>query len=89
MSELAVVSLRLIRSYFCDRTQRVQIDGIMSDFANLLCAVPQGSVLGPMQFCCICFHLVRYFDTIILTITSSLMTPNSTFNLNVKILWNH
>ena len=29
MSELAVV---LIRSYFCDRTQRVQIDGIMSDF---------------------------------------------------------
>ena len=30
---------------------RVQIDGIMSDFASLLCGVPQGSVLGPMQFC--------------------------------------
>ena len=28
MSELAVVPLRLIRSYFSDRTQRVQIDGI-------------------------------------------------------------
>ena len=27
--------LRLIRSYFSDRTQRVQIDGIMSDFARL------------------------------------------------------
>ena len=39
---------RLIRSYFCDRTQRVQIDGIMSDFASLYCGVPQGSVLGPM-----------------------------------------
>ena len=26
-------ALRLIRSYFSDRTQRVQIDGIMSDFA--------------------------------------------------------
>ena len=25
-------ALRLIRSYFSDRTQRVQIDGIMSDF---------------------------------------------------------
>ena len=43
--------LRLIRSYFCDRTQRVQIDGIMSDFASLLCGVPQGSVLGPMKLC--------------------------------------
>ena len=44
-------ALRLIRSYFCDRTQRVQIDDIMSDFASLLCGVPQGSVLGPMKFC--------------------------------------
>ena len=44
-------ALRLIRSYFSDRTQRVQIDGIMSDFASLLCGVPQGSVLGPMTFC--------------------------------------
>ena len=32
-----------------DRTQRVQIDGIMSDC--LLCEVPQGSVLEPMKFC--------------------------------------
>ena len=31
---------RLIRSYFSDRTQRVQIDGILSDFASLLCGVP-------------------------------------------------
>ena len=44
-------ALRLIGSYFCDRTQRVQIDGIMSDFASLLCGVPHGSVLGPMKLC--------------------------------------
>ena len=44
-------ALRLIRSYFSVRTQRVLIDGIMSDFAGLLCGVPQGSVLGPMKFC--------------------------------------
>ena len=31
--------LLLIRSYFSDRTQRVQIDGIMSDFVSLLCGV--------------------------------------------------
>ena len=33
-------SLRIIRLYFSDRTHRVQIDGIMSDFASLLCGVP-------------------------------------------------
>ena len=44
-------ALRLIRSYFRDRTQRIQIDGILSDLASLLCGVPQGSVLGPMKFC--------------------------------------
>ena len=44
-------ALRLIRSYFSDRTQRVQIDGILSDFASLLCGVPQGSVLRPMKVC--------------------------------------
>ena len=43
--------LWLIRSYFSDRTQIVQIDGIMSDFAILLCGVPQGSVLEPIKFC--------------------------------------
>ena len=64
-------TLRLIRSYFSDRTQRVQIDGIMSDFV------------------CICFHLVRYLDTIILAITFRRMTPNSTFHSSVRILWNH
>ena len=44
-------ALRLIRSYFSDRTQRVHIDGIMSDFVSLLCVVPQGSVLGPIKLC--------------------------------------
>ena len=44
-------ALRLIRSYFSDRTQRVQIDGILFDFASLLCGVPPCSVLGPRKFC--------------------------------------
>ena len=43
-------ALWLIWSYFSDQTRRVQFDGIMSDFASLLCGVPQYSVLGPMKF---------------------------------------
>ena len=43
--------LQLIKSYFSDRTQRVVIDGILSDFANLVCGVPKGSVLGRMKLC--------------------------------------
>ena len=78
-------TLRLIRSYFCDRTQRVEIDG-MSDFVSLMRGLPQGSVLGPMNFVCICFHLVRCLDTIILAITFTLMTPNSTFQGSFVII---
>ena len=43
-------ALKLIKSYFSNRTQRVQID-ILSDFANIICGVPQGSVLEPSKFC--------------------------------------
>ena len=39
-------ALQLIKSFFSGRTQRVVIDGILSDFANLVCGVPQGSVLA-------------------------------------------
>ena len=44
-------ALKLIKSYFSIRTQRVQIDNVLSDFANIICGVPQGSVLGPLKFC--------------------------------------
>ena len=33
-------------------SQRVLIDDIISGVANLVCGVPQGSVLGPLKFCC-------------------------------------
>ena len=44
-------ALKLIKLYFSNRTQRVQIDDVLSDFANIICGVPQGSVLGPLKFC--------------------------------------
>ena len=43
-------ALKLIKSYFSNRTQRVEID-VLSDVANIMCGVPQGSVLGPLKFC--------------------------------------
>ena len=44
-------ALKSIKSYFSNRTQRVQIDNVLSYFANIICGVPQGSVLGPLKLC--------------------------------------
>ena len=44
-------ALQLIKSHFSDCTQRVMIGGILSEFANLVIGVPQGSVLRPTKFC--------------------------------------
>ena len=38
-------ALKLIKSYFSNRTQRVQNDDVFADFANIICGVPHGSVL--------------------------------------------
>ena len=43
-------ALDLLKSYLDGRTQCVQIDGIVSEYAKLVCGVPQGSVLGPLSF---------------------------------------
>ena len=48
--EICGNALNLIKSYFSNRTQRVQIDNVLSDFANIICGVPQGSVLGSIKF---------------------------------------
>ena len=37
-------------SYLSDRSQRVSIDGVMSEKFDLDCGVPQGSCLGPLLF---------------------------------------
>ena len=82
-------TLRLIRSYFSDRTQIVQIDGSMSDLASLLCGVPQGAGLGPIKLCLYLLPLGAILRHHNIGITFTRMTPNSTFHLSVGILWNH
>ena len=44
-------ALSLLKSYLHGRSQCVQIEGISSEYAKLVCGVPQGSVLGPLNFC--------------------------------------
>ena len=44
-------ALSVLRLYLQGRSQSVQIDGITSEFADLTCRVPQGSVLGPSTLC--------------------------------------
>jgi len=43
-------ALKWIRSYLTGRTQFVQYNGISSDYDNITCGVPQGSILGPLFF---------------------------------------
>ena len=44
-------AVKLMKSYFSNRTQYVQINDVLSDFVNIICGVPQVSVLGPLKFC--------------------------------------
>ena len=42
--------LQLMTNYLINRYQYTDIDGLVSDFAEILAGVPQGSVLGPLLF---------------------------------------
>ena len=74
---------------FCDRSQGVQIDGIMSDVVVCCVGCHRAQFWDQGNCVCIFFHLVRSLYTIILAITFMRMTPKSTFHLNVRIRWNH
>ena len=44
------LSLKWFRSYLSDRKQQTFIGGAQSDFCNVTCGIPQGSILGPLLF---------------------------------------
>ena len=41
-------SLNWVRSYLSVRKQQTFVDGVQSDLCNILCGMPQGSILGPL-----------------------------------------
>ena len=58
-------ALALMKSYLNGRQKCVQIKGVISEFAELACGVPHGSVLGPLKLC-ICMlpigSIMRHHD---------------------------
>ena len=54
-------TLKLIKSYFSNRTQHVQIDNVLTYFANIICGVPQCSVSLCIKRLVIMFMLVTLY----------------------------
>ena len=80
-------ALKLIKSYFSYRTQRVQIDNVLSDFANIICGVPQGSVLGSLKLGLYLLPLSAISRYHILVTMFMLTTLNYMSHLNVNSRW--
>ena len=47
---LSLEACELVKSYLCNRKQRVKIGNVRSDWEALKLGVPQGSIMGPLLF---------------------------------------
>ena len=88
----------ILSSFLTDRKQRVTMDGVCSDWADIESGVPQGSILGPILFLVYINDLfdevssdIRIFadDTFIFRFVDSSSTIDLNADLQKITVWAH
>ena len=79
--------IELIRSYLANRTQCVNINGVLSYIASVTSGVPQGSVLGPLLFIIFINDLpdyCKYSDCFLFADDSKMISTESPIAKNLQ-----